>query len=469
MFGCESAAELEGLTEEELAERFTRVEDRGADLVRLRAALVEGGAVAPVEIRLKRKGGGPLPAELAQVPAVFDGHACRVLIVRDLTERKQLQARLQLADRMASLGTLAAGIAHEVNNPLAFTLANLEELEADLLVPRLEPPTREQAEVRRRVSEARLGASRVRDIVRQLKMFTREEEEAPPEPVDVQRVFETSISMAWNEIRHRARLVRVYSGPLMAMANEGRLGQVLLNLLVNAAQAIPEGDVEGHEIRVVTRPHAAGVALEVHDTGVGMTPEQLERVFEPFFTSKPAGKGTGLGLSICHGIVTGYGGRMEVESTPGRGSIFRVLLPSCPALPAAPAVAPKVKSPEVPRQGRVLVVDDEALVAAAIRRTLQRHHEVVVLTSPLEAQARLLGGERFDVILCDLMMPELSGMELFQSLARGAPELASKMVFLTGGAFTPQTREFLATVKNRRVDKPFSPEDLRGLVQSLLE
>jgi nitrogen-specific signal transduction histidine kinase len=402
------------------------------------------------------------------VPAVFDGHVCRVLIVRDLTERKQLQTRLQLADRMASLGTLAAGIAHEVNNPLTFTLANLEELEAGLL-PRLALPACEQAEARRMLSEARLGARRVRDIVRQLKMFSREEEETRPEPVDVQRVFETSISMAWNEIRHRARLVRAYGGPLTVAAHEGRLGQVLLNLLVNAAQAIPEGDVEGHEIRVVTRRQAAGVALEVCDTGVGMTPEQLERVFEPFFTSKPVGKGTGLGLSICHGIVTGYGGRMEVESTPGRGSTFRVLLPAYAARPAAPAAAPTEEKPAAPRRGRVLVVDDEVQVASAIRRTLQRHHEVVVLTSPLEAQARLLGGERFDVILCDLMMPELSGMELFQSLARGAPELAGRVVFLTGGAFTPQTREFLATVECPRMDKPFSPEELRALVQSLLE
>jgi PAS domain S-box-containing protein len=467
MLGCASAEELEGLTEADLAERFTRVEDRGVELARLREALLTGGAVAPTEIRLQRKGGAPLLAEMAQVPAVFDGQTCRVLIVRDLTERKQLQARLQLADRMASLGTLAAGIAHEINNPLTFTLANLENLETGL--PLLELPVTEGTEVRRMLSDARMGARRVRDIVRQLKMFSRLEEDARPEPVDVKRVFETSISMAWNEIRHRARLVRVYGEPLLVEVNEGRLGQVLLNLLVNAAQAIPEGNVEGHEIRVVTRAHEAGVALEVRDTGVGMSPEQLERVFEPFFTSKPVGMGTGLGLSICQGIVTGYGGRIEVESVPGRGSTFRIILPAAPARQAAPA-APTAPLPAgAPRQGRILVVDDEVQVGTAIRRTLQREHQVVVLTSSLEAQARLLGGERFDVILCDLMMPELSGMELYLSIVSGAPEVAGKMVFLTGGAFTPQTREFLDVVENLRVDKPFSPTELRALVQSLVK
>jgi CheY-like chemotaxis protein/anti-sigma regulatory factor (Ser/Thr protein kinase) len=274
--------------------------------------------------------------------------------------------------------------------------------------------------------------------------------------------------MASTEIRHRARLVRDYTEPLGVSANEGRLGQVFLNLLVNAAQAIPEGDVERNEIRVVTRSHAEGVAIEVRDTGSGMSPEHLEKLFEPFFTTKPVGVGTGLGLSICQDIVSGFGGRMEVESEVGRGTLFRVILPAAtsavlPVEPARPTLAPAVS-----RRGRILVVDDEPMIGMAIRRTLQREHEVVVLTSAREAHARLTGGERFDVILCDVMMPEMSGMDLHQELESHAPELAERFVFLTGGAFTTNARAFLSRVSNHRLEKPFSSQELRGLVQLLL-
>jgi PAS domain S-box-containing protein len=421
----------------------------------------------PMEIRMLRKNGTPLFVELAHAPSVFDGQPCIVWLVRDLTERKQMEARLVRADRMASLGTLAAGIAHEINNPLAFTVANLGHLETDVL-PRLKLPTGEQDDVRKLVADAQLGATRVRDIVRQLKMFSRAEEQARPEPVDVNRVLESAISMASNEIKHRARLVRDFTDQLVAEAHEGRLGQVMVNLLVNAAQAIPEGSVERNEIRVLTRTHAEGLAIEVRDTGSGIPAENLERLFEPFFTTKPVGVGTGLGLPICQDIVTSFGGRMEVESEVGKGSTFRVILRAAAAA-VRPGEPPKeAVVPAASRRGRILVVDDEPMIGMAIRRTLQREHEVITLTSAREAQARLTSGERFDIILCDLMMPEMSGMELHQAVANHSPGLAGRMVFLTGGAFTANARAFLSHVPNHRVEKPFSTQELRGLVQSLL-
>jgi len=425
----------------------------------------KGEPIPPREVLMLRRGGGRAPVEIVHIPLTFDGKPSNVWIVRDLTERKEMEARLLRADRMGSLGLLAAGVAHEINNPLAYTMASLDHLESHVLT-RLELSS-VRTEAQELLAEIRLGATRVRDIVRQLKMFSRGDEDSGLGPVDVHRVIETSIGMAVNELKHRARLVRDYGPPFRVEANEGRLGQVLLNLLVNAAHAIPEGNVERNEVRIVTRPQGTFVRIEVHDTGVGIRPENLSRVFDPFFTTKPVGVGTGLGLSICHDIVTSFGGRMGVESRVGEGSTFWILLDQRSAARIQDAPRASVAR-EHSRRGRVMVVDDEPLIGTAIRRTLQREHEVITLTSAREALTRLVSGEHFDVILCDVMMPEMSGVELYQQLLLHLPVLTERLVFLTGGAFTPNAREFLGQVKNRRVDKPFSGQELHDVVQSML-
>ncbi|HEX8824620.1 MAG TPA: response regulator, partial [Archangium sp.] len=286
LLGYASKGELLGRPREELQNTFLHPDDWALLPREALEGRVVGQPVPSWEVRMLRKNGAPIPVELTQLVGMFEGKPCLIWSLRDLTERKQMEARLLRADRMASLGTLAAGIAHEINNPLAFTLSNLQHLEAEVL-PGLELSAGQREEMRKLLSDAQLGAGRVRDIVRQLKMFSRAEEDARPEPVDIHRVLETAISMASNEIRHRAKLERDYKEPLWVEGNEGRLGQVFLNLLVNAAQAIPEGHVDRNAIHVVTHPHAEGVAIEVRDTGSGMSAEQRERLFEPFFTTKP--------------------------------------------------------------------------------------------------------------------------------------------------------------------------------------
>jgi nitrogen-specific signal transduction histidine kinase/CheY-like chemotaxis protein len=389
-------------------------------------------------------------------------------IARDLTERKRMQAQLVLNDRMASLGMVAGMIAHDINNPLAYVLANLHILESDVL-PRLGLTVPERDEVRALLSDAQLGAERAREIVQQFRIFSRGEKELRRETLEIHHALESSLRLAGNEIRHRAQLVRDYGDPMRVQANEVQLGQVLLNLLVNAAQAIPEGGVERHEIRVLTRLRGSEAVIEIRDTGVGIPSDRLERVFEPFFTTKPTGVGTGLGLSICRSIITSLGGRLEVDSEVGRGSTFRITLPA--VAPSSITVLPppvRELASGTSRRGRILIVDDEPLVSQAIRRALQREHEVMALTSAREAHARLRGGEQFDLILCDIMMPEMSGIDLHEELARLSPSLAARMVFLTGGAFTPRAREFLSQIKNPCVEKPFLPRDLQELVRSLL-
>jgi len=381
-------------------------------------------------------------------------------------ERRRMQQQLLIADRMASVGTLAAGVAHEINNPLSAVVANLELMAKDM--PRLceELEVTEQFhEIIDELRDARDGADRLRHIVRDLKIFSRSTDEERRGPVDVKRVLESSLRMAWNEIRHRARLEKEYSAVPPVEANDARLGQVFLNLIVNAAQAIREGHAEQNLIRVSTRVDepSGRVAVEIRDTGCGIAADSLPRIFDAFFTTKPVGVGTGLGLSICHRIVTGLGGEIQVDSQVGKGTTFRVLLPAAHLEEEeATASVPDVTPP--PRRGKVLVIDDEPMITKALERLLVAEHEVTLASTAGEARDKILSGEKYDVILCDLMMPQMTGMDLYAEVVQAVPEQASRMVFLTGGAFTPDARAFLDGVPNQRVEKPFDTQHLRSII-----
>ncbi|MGE6762673.1 PAS domain S-box protein [Corallococcus interemptor] len=424
------------------------------------------------ERRLVLRDGRTRVVELASLPLRFDGQPAVVSIARDVTEQRQLRARLTLADRLASVGTLAAGIAHEINNPLAFVVSNLGFLSDEFRrhlspgpgVRGVRPP--DVVEWQEVLGEACEGAERVRQIVRQLKTFSRPDEERMT-PVDVHAVLDSVVMMAANEIRHRARLRRDYGDVPQVMANEGRLCQVFLNLVVNAAQAIPEGSAHGHEVVLITRVSGEQVVVEVRDTGSGIAPEVMGRIFDPFFTTKPVGVGTGLGLSICHGIITGMGGDIQVESTVGQGSTFRVVLP-------APQPGPAVRAPDVPEpvapvapRGRVLVVDDEPAVGRVLQRLL-RGHDVEVATSGRQALERMSRAPGFDAVLCDVMMPDLAGRDVYEAVRREYPGLERRFVFVSGGAFTAGAREFLERIPNPLLEKPFDEARVRGAVEELV-
>jgi signal transduction histidine kinase len=437
--------------------------------------LVSGTVGEGVAVSAMRAGAHDyvLKRDLTRLPAAVEREV-RERIVR--AERTKMREQLVISERMASAGTLAAGVAHEINNPLGVAMANLEFVIESLTsmppsvpgppgapaaaeidwsyVGALEEPLRDMGEALRRI----------RDIVRDVKLFSRPQEDKA-RPVDVRLVIDSSVRMAWNEIRHRARLVKEYGPAPLVSANESRLGQVILNLIVNAAQAMPEGNVGGNLLRVATRTTEDGrAAIDVSDTGCGIPRQNLERIFDPFYTTKPVGVGTGLGLAICHRIVSELGGAIEVDSELGRGTRFRVVLPPATAERAVQAGAPR---PGVRHRVRVLVVDDEHAIGRALERTLRAHHDVVSLPSAKEALARIAEGERFDVIVSDLMMPELTGMELHARLLSIAQDQASRMIFMTGGAFTATAREFLQRVSNPRIDKPVESANLLALIAGL--
>ncbi len=473
----ESCARLFGYTREEMLWRTPselNIFETPIEQDRLGALFREHGMLRGVESRVRTKTGEVRHVLVFVGLAEYGGTPHIVSMFPDVTERKQMQARLLLADRMASVGTLAAGVAHEINNPLAYVTANLGYVHEELTRQQEAPPAPATLKsVCAALSEALHGADRVQTIVGDLKTFSRETRETQQDPiraVDVKKVMESTLNLASAEIRHRARVVKDYGQVPPVRGNDSRLGQVFLNLLVNAAQAIPaDGDADHHEIRLVTRMAPSGhVSVEVTDTGAGIAPELMGRIFDPFFTTKPVGVGTGLGLSICHNLISAMGGEIHVHSDLGRGTTFQVLLQvaSTPLEEAAPE-QPKPVTLGGPR-GRVLVIDDEPMLCSAVERILRPHHDVVLTTLAAEALPRLEAGEQFDLILCDLMMPRMNGMDFHAALQRLRPDLTGRVIFLTGGAFTQQAKAFLERVPNRRVEKPFNSRALLAVTREVL-
>jgi CheY-like chemotaxis protein len=271
--------------------------------------------------------------------------------------------------------------------------------------------------------------------------------------------------MVWNAIRYHAELVRDFHPVPPVYANESRLGQVFMNLIMNAAQAIPEGRAADNEIRIATSLDGDGrVRIAISDTGCGMSPEVVAKCFTPFFTTKPIGVGTGLGLAICHQLVAAAGGEILVDTRLGTGTTFTVVLPAMAG--AACIDKPVADVVSACRRGRILIVDDELIVANTLQRALARDHDVTGLIDPREAVRQIENGQAFDVILCDLMMPKVTGMELYETLAVLAPDQASRMIFITGGVFTDKGRAFLDSTGNAYVEKPVDLDMLRALVVS---
>ncbi|MGE6759353.1 ATP-binding protein [Corallococcus interemptor] len=404
-----------------------------------------------------------------------NGERFLVGLVRDVNERTRLETQRRLAERMTSVGTLAAGVAHEINNPLSYVTSNLAYLWERVAQPVV--PAEQLEELRQVVAEALEGAGRVRSIVRDLRTFSRTEEEQHG-PVDVRRAVEDAVKRMRDEFQQRSSMACDLEPVAAVHGNEGRLAQVVTGLLTNALQSFGDRPPEENLIKLRVRPGREGhVLIEVEDNGQGMAPEVRQRIFDPFFTTRSPKGGTGLGLSICLTLVHAMGGHIEVASEQGQGSLFRVELPAL-ALPpesARPvqAVANVVdESAQAARATRslrrLLLIDDEPAVGSAVSRLLRNLYEVHVIQDAREALTRLSRGEKFDAILCDLMMPGMSGMDFLVELERLAPELAPRTGLMTGGV-NPQAREFVGRRARELLEKPFERDQLCTFVETLMQ
>ncbi len=424
----------------------------------------------PYEGVHRRKDGSTYPVETTWSLRPFEGDEYLLGVCRDITEQRrirddlrQAEETMRVSDRLTTVGTLAAGIMHEINNPLSYVMGNLEFVVENIEELAGALPRERTEDLLAALREASHGALRMSRIVRDLRTFSRRDEDSLA-PVLLSDVIDSSINIAMNEIRQRARIEREYEDEILVMANESRLGQVFLNLLINAAQAIALGDSQNQRIFVRTARHGEGVVVEVSDTGSGMSPEVIERIFNPFFTTKPIGVGTGLGLSICRNIVESMGGRIEVTSRLGKGSTFRISMPLTVDRPAKRAETARPAGST--RSGRVLIVDDDAHAARALGRYLTQH-QTDIETGGRPALERFLR-EPFDAVFCEIRMPDFGGLAFYHAVAERRPELLPRLILVCSGPLEQVIEETLAVHEIASTTKPYDADEVRRLVDGRL-
>jgi len=388
-------------------------------------------------------------ADITELKAAYEG-------------KRLAEAHLARSERLASVGMMAAGVAHEINNPLAYILNNLDFALKSLSsgAPRQDV----DKEALNALNEAREGAVRVREVVKDLRTFSRVGDEQP-EWVDVREVLESSLNIARRQIVECARLDVNLAPACEVRANRSRLGQVFLNLLVNAREAVEPGHPESNRISVSCREAEGFVEVTVQDTGVGIPPGDIHRIFDLFYTTKPVGVGTGLGLSICHDLVEALGGSIHVQSEVGVGTEFRVLLPCADRQPST--LPPPDDIDVWARAKRMLVVDDDPLVARSVRRLLGDKQEVTLVHDGPSALAEMRK-RVYDVVLCDVAMPGMDGLMVLETAHTERLSAAHRFVFMTGSLFSQEWRQRMNAVRAPCVAKPLDMAELTTALAQVL-
>ena len=442
-------------------------------------------------------------ADEAAIVAPYDAAQLAAFVERlDLrahlrAESRRLQEAFAHSERLTALGTLVAGVGHEINNPLSAVILSIEVARRRML-PALDaalamalaakaglplPPHavailtklawtdnggRGVAAV---FDEMDAAAEAIASIVRDLRTFARSDHDAPPERVDVDELIEHAIRLSGREAARRGVLERDYAPDLPALVvPRARVTQVIMNVFINAFQAISEVERPKHRVRISARADPDFVAIMVSDTGPGIPPESLERIFDPFFTTKRQGFGTGLGLSISRAILRRLGGDLSVESVHGEGATFACFLP----LPSPEQLEKTtLRSPQtlvfgesIPTRS-ILVVDDDERVLRSYARLLGARHRIMLAYDGREAIDMIRSGSSPDVLVIELDLPGEEGRELLSWLEAERPDLARRAILATSGASNANNAEFLRSYLGPVVLKPVHANDLLAAIDSI--
>jgi PAS domain S-box-containing protein len=421
--------------------------------------------------------GAPRQGQVHYVPDVVAGVVRGIyVLVADVTHRakaddavRNVERQAHATERLAAIATLTQSIAHEINNPLAIALLGLDDA-----IDQIDQGTADPAAMRDSLVSAREGMNRMVGIVHSMKLLARLDT-TQRERVDVKAILEESLTLATTEIRYRAHLAAALEDVGFVDGNAAQLSQVFVSVLMNVAKALPEEHSEHNQIRVSARRDRGSIVVEIADNARAASSEVAQRAFDRFFTTTDQAGGIGLGLSVARDVVTTLGGTIGVETTTEGGTVFRIVLPPAPEQLVLPSAAPPPPS-ESPahsssyrglgRRGRILVVDDEPLVGRSLKRHLSPSYDVETVTRGREAVERSLD-ERYDVILCDLMMPDVSGADVYTEVTAARPDLAERFIFMTGGAFTARGREFLHAIAAPVLAKPFDLPVLDATVRRI--
>ncbi len=399
--------------------------------------------------------------EIKSTVCEWDGEQAVLALARDVTERKAIERRLVESDRLAALGTLAAGVAHEINNPLTYAQISAQRIAR--ILQALALPEELMVTLRGLTGDIEHGIKRVASITQSLRAFVAYNDDDAAVPVDLQAVLARAIKMVANDIRHVARLVHETTHVPFVVGSTPRLEQVFVNLLINALKALPASPPKQHEIVVSVEHLGDHVTVAIRDTGCGIPAALRGRIFDPFFTTRDVGHGMGLGLSVSKSIVEKYGGQIEVESTENIGTTVSVHLRVHPGT-ASTVEADAVADVALPRL-RVLVIDDESMICEVLSRILCPDHEVSVARTGEEALA-LLATASFNVILCDVMMPGMNGLDVYRRVAADQPGSEQRIVFMSGGTMGSGIENALSTLPNGHLTKPFKIERVLEVVRT---
>ena len=417
---------------------------------------IEEYSSVTIEINFHKQNSTDLfEGECTSMSFSFEGSPAVIVVTRDIRERRKHQSLMLSTDRLISLGQLAAGVGHEINNPLCFVMMKLELVSEQ--INQDGNPT-----LKRQISEMSEGLCRIQNIVKDLKALSRNPTEETTK-VDLAVALRSAISMANNEIHHRAEVFISIENMPPVLGNEAQFGQVFLNLLINAAQAIEPGNAKNNLISIKAFSESGIVTIQISDSGCGISEQVRKNIFNPFFTTKLSSEGTGLGLSICQSIVNRYGGQIRFDSKVGKGTTFTITLNACERPMVITEMAKNLDPHDKPMicpRGRILIIDDDKVLLETLSEIIAPAHDTLPLIDANWALTLIEQGEKFDAILCDLMMPNLGGVEFYSKLQKISPQHCPRVLFLTGGSFTQLTEKFLSQPEIRHCQKPIRNCDL---------